>query len=106
MLKIFLKRCNVLKLSDYCTKQSITTLNCSLLLHIEKDITIFLAHYCSRFLHADILPKMHILEDHVVPWLRKWHVGAGLIREQGAESLHTRLHSLDRNFPGISNELD
>ena len=26
--------------------------------------------------------------------------------EQGAESLHTRLHSLERNFSGISNELD
>ena len=26
--------------------------------------------------------------------------------EQGAESLHTRLHSLERNISGISNELD
>jgi len=48
---------------------------------------------------------MHILEDHVIPWLRKWHVGAGLMGEQGAESLHTHLHSLERNFCGISNEL-
>ena len=42
----------------------------------------------------------------VIPWLRKWNVGAGLMGEQGAESLHTRLHSLERNFSGISNELD
>ena len=26
--------------------------------------------------------------------------------EQGAESVHTHLHSLERNFSGISNELD
>ena len=26
--------------------------------------------------------------------------------EQGAESLHTQLHSLERNLSGISNELD
>ena len=26
--------------------------------------------------------------------------------EQGAESLYTHLHSLERNFSGISNELD
>ena len=26
--------------------------------------------------------------------------------EQGAESLHTHLHSLERNYSGISNELD
>ena len=47
-----------------------------------------------------------ILDEYVIPRLRKWNVGAGLIGEQGAESLHTRLHSLERNFSGISNELD
>ena len=45
-----------------------------------------------------------ILDEYVIPWLRKWNVGAGLMGEQGAESLHTRLHSLERNFSGISNE--
>ena len=47
-----------------------------------------------------------ILDKYVIPWLRKWNVGAGLMGEHGAESLHTRLHSLERNFSGISNELD
>ena len=47
-----------------------------------------------------------ILDEYVIPWLWKWNVGAGLKGEQGAESLHTRLHSLERNFSGISNELD
>ena len=42
-----------------------------------------------------------ILDEYVIPWLRKWNVGAGLMVEQGAESLHTRLHSLER-----TNELD
>ena len=36
-------------------------------------------------------PKMHMLEDHVVPFLREWHVGFGFHREQGAESLHAVL---------------
>ena len=47
-----------------------------------------------------------ILDEYVIPWLRKWNEGAGLMEEQVAESLHTRLHSLERNFSGISNELD
>ena len=46
-----------------------------------------------------------ILDEYVIPWLRKWNVGAGLMEEQGAESLHTRLHSFQRNFSGISNEM-
>ena len=75
-------------------------------LPIEKDITSFLAHYRASFPHATILPKMHILEDHVIPWLRKWHVGAGLMGEQGAESLHAHLHILERNYSGIPNDLD
>lgn len=49
---------------------------------------------------------MHILEDHVIPWLRKWHVGAGLMGEQGAESLHAHLHKLERDYCGITNSVD
>jgi len=49
---------------------------------------------------------MHILEDHVIPWLRKWHVGAGLMGEQGAESLYTHLHSLEGKCANIPNELE
>ena len=47
---------------------------------------------------------MHILEDHVIPWLR--HVGAGLMGEQGAESLHAHLHKLERDYAGIVNKVD
>ncbi len=72
----------------------------------EKDIETFMSHYRESFPHATILPKMHILEDHVIPWLRKWRVGAGLMGEQGAESLHAHLHKLERDYSGIPNKLD
>ena len=49
---------------------------------------------------------MHILEDHVIPWMRKWHVGAGLMGEQGAESLHSHIHTLEDNYRGIVNKVD
>ena len=68
----------------------------------EKDIEAFMSHYRSSFPHATVLPKMHILEDHVIPWLRKWHVGAGLMGEQGAESLHAHLHKLEMDNKGVT----
>ena len=50
---------------------------------------------------ATVLPKMHFLESHVVPWLRKWKVGFGLMGEQGAESIHKYFNTLGRTYRGI-----
>ena len=50
----------------------------------EQDINNFLAFYRALFPEASNLPKMHILEDHVVPWFSQWHLGFGLMEEQGA----------------------
>ena len=36
-----------------------------------------------------------MLEDHVVPWMRKWHWALGLHREQGAESIHNIFNTLE-----------
>ena len=72
----------------------------------EQDINNFLAFYRASFPEAIILPKMHILEDHVVPWFSRWHLGFGLMGEQGAESIHAHLMRMERNFQGIANEVD
>ena len=53
-----------------------------------------MAFYRETFPKATILLKMHMLEDHVVPWLRKWRVGFGLMGEQGAESIHASFNSM------------
>ena len=57
-----------------------------------------MAHYRSSFPHATVLPKMHILKDHVIQWLRRWHVGAGVMGEQGAESLHAHPNKLEEDY--------
>lgn len=49
---------------------------------------------------------MHILEDHVIPWLRHFHIGAGLMGEQGAESIHARVMKLERRYQGIRNDIE
>ena len=65
-----------------------------------------MSYYRKHFPGATVLPKMHILEDHVVPWLSRWNIGAGLMGEQGAESLHAHVHKLESNFATIPNKLD
>ena len=35
--------------------------------------------YRQAFPESTVLPKMHFLEDHVVPWLKKWKIGFGMM---------------------------
>ena len=55
---------------------------------------------------ASVLPKMHLLECHMVDWLRQHHLGTGLMGEQGAESIHAHLHRLETTYATIPKRLD
>ena len=46
------------------------------------------------------------MEDHVISWLQQWHIGAGFMGEQGAESIHAHLIKLERLYQGIANPVD
>ena len=48
---------------------------------------------------------MHILEDNVIPWLTRWKIGAGMMGEQGAESIHAHIMRLERIHQGIANDV-
>jgi hypothetical protein len=65
-----------------------------------------MAFYRANFPDATILPRMHILEDHIVPWMRRRHIGAGLMGEQGAESIHAHFHRLEYQYSGLVNPFD
>lgn len=60
-----------------------------------------MAFYRATFPHATVLPKMHLMEDHMVPWMRKWHLGFGIMGEQGAESIHASFNSIERSFASM-----
>ena len=64
-----------------------------------------MAFYRQNFPHATVLPKMHMLEEHVLPWLRKWHVGFGLLGEQGIESIHAHFNTLGRTYRSVPEEV-
>lgn len=72
---------------------------------LGEQIKKFMEFYRSTFPDATVLPKMHILEEHVTDWLQRWHLGAGLMGEQGAESLHAHLMRLERTYQGVPNEV-
>ena len=74
-------------------------------MQIKNDIRTFIKNYRELFPKASILPKMHILEDHVVDWMRRWRIGAELIGEQGAESIHAHIGRLEGVYSGIANQL-
>ena len=58
----------------------------------EHSLHITVEHILSAPMTApltSIMVKMHLLENHMVPFLRQWNgVGFGLMGEQGAESVH------------------
>ena len=57
------------------------------------------------FPKATVPVKMHLLEDHTVAWVQKWHVGFGLLGEQGAESIHAKFNALHRTYASIQEKL-
>ena len=51
---------------------------------------------------------MHLLEDHLVPFLKSNGAGLGLLGEQGAESIHARFNSIQKtvHMPSSSKRLE
>ena len=62
--------------------------------------------YRKNFPRATITPKLHMLEDHVLPWMNQWHVGFGCMGEQGAESLHANFNNTERSYINMKNKVD
>lgn len=75
-------------------------------LYIEHNVKAFLDFYRKEFPTASITPKLHALEDHVVPWVRQWGVGLGFLSEQGAESIHANFNSLMKTYSNIRNPVE
>ena len=57
-----------------------------------------MSFYREKFPTETITPKLHMLEDHVVPFLRKWESGLGLYGEQGGEGIHPEFNRLNQIY--------
>ena len=62
--------------------------------------------YTTEFPTASVTPKMHMMENHLVPQIRQWNVAMGFLGEQGAESIHASFNSIERAYIGIPNTTD
>ncbi|CAH1240862.1 Hypp6133 [Branchiostoma lanceolatum] len=49
---------------------------------------------------------MHLLEDHVVPCIRKWAFGLGFLAEQGIEETHAQFNLLSQSTRSIANPVE
>ena len=68
----------------------------------EDAIASFLHYYRKEFSEASTTVKLHILEDHLVPFLRWWKgVGFGIMSEQGAESVHREFNTLSSRYANM-----
>ena len=71
----------------------------------ESNIAAYFNFFRDNFPKETVTPKMHILEYHVVPWIKQWRVGLGFHGEQGGESVHSRFNTIKRAIRGIKGEL-
>ena len=72
----------------------------------EHAISEFMESFRASFPSSSISLKMHLLEDHTVPWAKRTGTGFGLLGEQGAESIHSRFNTLQRTCQCIHNKVD
>ena len=76
------------------------------LVKLNNEIRQFVSKCRTEIVHrglGHITPKIHLLEEHTLPLMQKFRVGLGLLAEQGAESLHSSMNTLDvlfKNIPG------
>ena len=65
---------------------------------LESAITALMQYYRKTFPLESITPKLHMLEDHVVDFVKRWGLGLGLYGEQGGESIHPEFNNLKRTY--------
>ena len=54
---------------------------------------------------ATVPIKMHILEEHAIPWAKSFRVGFGLLGEQGAESIHAKFTRFGLAYTAIADKV-
>ncbi|XP_033104581.1 uncharacterized protein LOC117107132 isoform X1 [Anneissia japonica] len=72
---------------------------------IGESIQEFIDEYRNSGNSMTISPKLHMLEEHVIPQLKAWKFGLGLISEQGGESIHASFNQRKRTVAGMHDRL-
>lgn len=67
----------------------------------DHNIKRFVVQY--RTTNHSVPPKLHMLEQHMIPWIKRWRVGTGFHCEQRAKSIHASFNSLLRTYASTQN---
>ncbi|XP_035686133.1 uncharacterized protein LOC118422598 [Branchiostoma floridae] len=67
---------------------------------LDLDIKSFMSEY--RKDSRCVSLKMHLLEEHVVPCIRRWGFGLGFLAEQGIEEVHAQFNRLAQSTRSIA----
>ena len=62
------------------------------LYRIQHETGEYLEFFRANF-PMKIIPKMHMLEGHIVPWIRRWGFGMVIQGEQEVESIYAQLNT-------------
>ena len=72
-------------------------------IYIQESIDIYMNNIRKFFPEKNVTPKMHILENHVVPFLQNFNVALGRMSEQGGELIHASMVKFSKRTLGIRN---
>lgn len=72
----------------------------------EQNIANYMKFYRSQFPDLRIIPKQHILEHHLIDFMKRWHFGLALHGEQGGEETHAFVNELKVRVRGVNKEDD
>ena len=73
---------------------------------LENSIVDFMKYLRITWPEQRISPKLHMLEEHMVEFISKWHVGCGFYGEQGGESIHKYINGLRRIYSSVKKDTD
>eukprot|EP00731_Ephydatia_muelleri_P013794 Em0007g1104a len=71
---------------------------------LEEAVGEFMTFFRESFPQATVPIKMHLLDNHAVPWAKSFHVGFGLLGEQRAESIHAKFTRLSLSYTAITDK--
>ena len=64
--------------------------------YIETLIDNYMAIYRAQYPNKTI-PKQHLLEQHCIPYIKKYKIGLGLMGEQGTEASHQTISQIEHS---------
>ena len=74
------------------------------IISLQNNINEFMMYLRCNWPNVSINPKLHMLEDHVIPFISRWHVGCDFYGEQGGESIHASINKMKGRYSSIKKD--